>query len=107
MTRATTGLKHGLSIGYSANGYRPNVQSVGIDINMIMTLIIFHFEDDKMKKKVKYSEKDTRGKLFVDCSECNRGGNGSDKDKCSSGWKVKKGRQGGCFLGVLLADLET
>ena len=57
-------------------------------------------------KKAKYSEKDTKGKLFVDCSECERGGNGNDKDKCSSGWKVKKGNNGGCFMGDLLANLE-
>ena len=30
----------------------------------------------------KYSRTDTKGKLYVDCSECERGG--SDKDKCSS-----------------------
>ncbi len=56
--------------------------------------------------KAKYSEKDTKGKLFVDCSECERGGNGSDKDKCSSGWRHTKGRKGGCFIGTLLAGLE-
>ena len=49
----------------------------------------------------KYSRTDTKGKLYVDCSECERGGNGSDKDKCSCGWQVKRGRQGGCFLGTL------
>ena len=43
----------------------------------------------------KYSRTDTKGKLYVDCSECERGGNGSDKDKCSCGWQIKRGRQGG------------
>ena len=57
--------------------------------------------------KAKYSERDTRGMLFVDCSECDRGGNGSDKDKCSAGWKVKRGGNGGCFMGTLLAGIEA
>ena len=55
----------------------------------------------------KYSRTDTKGKLYVDCSECERGGNGSDKDKCSCGWQVKRGRQGGCFLGTLRAGLTV
>lgn len=33
---------------------------------------------------------DSEGKLWVSCNECDRGGNGSDKDKCSCGWKVKR-----------------
>jgi hypothetical protein len=49
-----------------------------------------------------YSEVDTRGKLSVDCSECERGGNGSAVDKCSCGWKVKKPHKGACFMGDLL-----
>jgi len=57
--------------------------------------------------KAKYSKKDTRGALQVDCSECERGGNGSDKDKCSCGWKIKKGNKGGCFCGTLLSNLEV
>jgi hypothetical protein len=55
----------------------------------------------------KYSRTDTKGKLYVDCSECERGVNGSDKDKCSCGWQVKRGRQGGCFLGTLRAGLTV
>jgi len=58
-------------------------------------------------KKAKYSEKDNSGKLFVDCSECDRGGNGSAKDKCASGWRHKKGRKGGCFMGTLMDGLEV
>lgn len=58
-------------------------------------------------KKAKYSSKDSRGMLCVDCSECERGGNGSDKDKCSCGWKVKKGKNGSCFAGTLMAGLEV
>lgn len=57
--------------------------------------------------KAKYSRLDTRGKLFVDCSECNRGGNGTDPEKCSCGWQVKKGKQGGCFAGDLIEGLEV
>lgn len=57
--------------------------------------------------KAKFSERDTRGMLFVDCSECDRGGNGTAVDKCASGWKHKKGRKGGCFMGTLLANLEV
>lgn len=57
-----------------------------------------------MAKKV-YSEYDTKGKLYVDCSECERGGNGSDKDKCSCGWRIKKGHKGGCFLGALIPGI--
>lgn len=56
-------------------------------------------------KKAKYSERDTKGKLFVDCSECERGGNGNDKDKCSAGWRIKKGKNGGCFVGQLINGL--
>jgi hypothetical protein len=39
--------------------------------------------------------------LYVDCTECERGINGADKDKCSAGWKQK--RPGlGCFCGTLI-----
>jgi len=55
--------------------------------------------------KAKYSEKDNRGKVCVDCSECDRGGNGKDPDKCSAGWRHKKGRQGACFAGKLIDGL--
>jgi len=33
---------------------------------------------------------DNKGKLFIDCSECDRGGNGTDKNKCSCGCHTKK-----------------
>lgn len=56
-------------------------------------------------KKAKHSEKDSRGHLNVDCSECTRGGNGQDKDKCSCGWQIKRGKQGSCFSGALLPGL--
>lgn len=57
-------------------------------------------------KKAKYSGKDSKGKIYIGCSECERGGNGSDIDKCSCGGKVKKGGHGMCFLGTLLSGLE-
>lgn len=57
--------------------------------------------------KVKYSERDSRGALYVDCTECNRGANGDDPDKCSAGYKHKKGNKGGCFLGTLIDGLTV
>lgn len=48
------------------------------------------------------SKRDNRGVLCVDCSECERGGNGSDPDKCSCGWKIKKPHKGSCFSGTLM-----
>ena len=60
---------------------------------------------DDSNRKVKFSKKDTRGHLYVDCSECNRGGNGLDKDKCSAGSKHKRGNKGGCFIGELIPGL--
>lgn len=48
------------------------------------------------------SFKDSKGMLWVACSECVRGGNGSDKDKCTCEWKCKKFNGMGCFSGVLM-----
>lgn len=39
-------------------------------------------------------------KDMVFCHECERGGNGSDPDKCSCGWKVKKKSYLGCYTGT-------
>lgn len=58
-------------------------------------------------KKAKYSLRDKKGKLYVDCSECERGGKGKDEDKCSAGWNIKRGKQGGCFLGVLREGIQV
>lgn len=58
------------------------------------------------KKFATYSELDSRGKPVIDCSECERGGNGSDKDKCSCGWQITTGGHGACFLGTLIEGLE-
>ena len=57
--------------------------------------------------KAKFSERDNRGALYVDCTECERGSNGSDKDKCSAGFRYKKGHRGGCYIGTLIAGLEA
>lgn len=53
---------------------------------------------------VVHSHKDSRGALWVACSECTRGGNG-DKS-CSSGGRHKRWNYLGCFLGVLLDGIE-
>jgi hypothetical protein len=58
-------------------------------------------------KTAKHSRTDANGGLFVDCSECERGGNGKAVDKCACGWQKKRGKQGGCFLGKLLYGLTV
>jgi len=58
------------------------------------------------KQLAQFSEYDTKGNLYVDCTECTRGRNGQDKDKCSAGFKHKRGNKGGCFLGELLPTLK-
>jgi hypothetical protein len=52
--------------------------------------------------KPKHSKPDSRGMMFIACSECDRGGNGDQS--CSSGWLIKRGGQekGACFSGSLL-----
>ena len=54
-----------------------------------------------------HSFKDKRGALWVACSECERGGNGNDPDKCSSGWRIKKYNKLGCFSGILMEKYKT
>lgn len=50
---------------------------------------------------------DTNGKKWTPCDECNRGGNGNDKDKCSSGWKVTEFKGLGCFMGsVIIGEIK-
>jgi len=50
---------------------------------------------------------DANGKLWVHCAECERGGNGSDKDKCSAGWQITSVEEpNGCFIGTLLEKLK-
>ena len=55
---------------------------------------------------IKHSYKDTKGKLWVACCECNRGGNGKDKDKCSAGWQTKRWNHLGCFMGTLIEGVN-
>lgn len=55
--------------------------------------------------KAKYSERDSRGKPYIACCECDRGGNGSDENKCSSGWRSKKWDYKACFMGTLISGL--
>lgn len=50
--------------------------------------------------KPKSSGLDNTGKMYFDCAECQRGGNG-DKD-CSAGANHKKIHKGMCFCGKLL-----
>jgi hypothetical protein len=54
-----------------------------------------------------HSYQDRRGAIWVACSECDRGGNGKDQDKCSSGWKVKKFNKAGCFSGILMEKYKA
>lgn len=56
-------------------------------------------------KKV-FSFYDNKGKLYVDCTECTRGYNGTDKDKCSAGHRCKKPQQGGCFIGTVMDSVD-
>lgn len=58
---------------------------------------------DIMLVIAKFSERDNRGKVVVDCIECKSGSKGDMS--CSSGAKVKKGHVGSCFSGELLDGL--
>ncbi len=37
---------------------------------------------------------------FTKCCDCDRGGNGNAKDKCSCGWKTTTDNKLGCYLGT-------
>ncbi len=54
--------------------------------------------------KCKFSEKDNKGNLSVDCTECKKGINGNKS--CASGARIKKGQLGSCFSGDLLEKFE-
>jgi hypothetical protein len=54
--------------------------------------------------KPNFSEKDSRGSIYIDCTECKRGFNG--EKSCSAGAKNKKGNVGGCFSGNLLEKYD-
>jgi hypothetical protein len=51
-----------------------------------------------------HSKKYDNGRLWVACCECQRGGNGSAKNKCSAGGYIKKWDKLGCWSGVLSPD---
>lgn len=53
-----------------------------------------------------HSYYDIKDRLMVACSECERGGNGNDKDKCSCGWKIRRGGRMGCFSGTLMQGVK-
>lgn len=38
--------------------------------------------------------------------ECERGGNGSDNNKCSCGFKTKRWNGMGCFIGTIMAKFK-
>lgn len=59
------------------------------------------------KGKKMYSCYDSKGKLWVDCTECERGKNGTDDSPCSSGYKVTKGNTCGCFAGTMIEGTTT
>lgn len=50
------------------------------------------------------SFEDKKGKLWVACCECDRGGNG--QADCSCGWKSKRWDMKGCFAGDLMEKYE-
>lgn len=50
--------------------------------------------------------KDSKGKLWVACSECHIGGNGLSSEKCACGWKCKKKNGLGCFCGEFIKTLK-
>lgn len=55
-----------------------------------------------------HSFTDTNGARWTACSECNRGGNGNDKDKCACGWQVTEWNGLGCFLGIaIIGDIAA
>ncbi|MBR4899742.1 MAG: hypothetical protein IKZ46_02295 [Victivallales bacterium] len=57
------------------------------------------------KRKKIYSFRDKNGVLFVNCAECERGGNGK-LHNCSCGWNIKGGHYGqGCCAGTLLENI--
>lgn len=61
-----------------------------------------------MNKNIpKSSFLDCKGKLYVDCAECECGGNGSFPNKCPDGWSKTKIRRGGCYKGILMEGFEN
>lgn len=55
-----------------------------------------------VERRVMHSFTDDAGKAWTACCECDRGGNGNAKDKCSCGWQCTKWNGLGCFLGTAI-----
>lgn len=54
-----------------------------------------------------HSFTDNKGRRWTACCECNRGGNGNDKDKCSCGWQCIEFNGLGCFMGTdIVGDIK-
>ncbi len=45
---------------------------------------------------------DINGGFWTACSECERGGNGSAKEKCTGGHRIKRFNGHGCCIGILM-----
>jgi len=57
-------------------------------------------------KYTKHSFKEGDVLAWIACCECERGGNGEAKDKCASGWTVKRFNGLGCYNGSLRKGLK-
>jgi len=55
-----------------------------------------------MKKAFKIPKKKRAEPVMIFCHECDRGGNGTDQEKCACGWHQKKVSKLGCFSGILI-----
>ena len=54
----------------------------------------------------RHSFEDEGGKKWTACCECERGGNGTAKDRCSCGWKSKRWNGLGCFSGTEIKETK-
>ena len=50
---------------------------------------------------------DRSKRLFIDCSECKKGGNGTEIKGCMIGHRIIKPREYGCFTGELLDTITS
>jgi hypothetical protein len=57
-------------------------------------------------KEAKFSGRESTGRQYIDCSECEGGGNGSDVHKCSSGLMHETGGKNKCYMGILMKGLK-
>jgi hypothetical protein len=50
---------------------------------------------------------DSKGRVFIDCAECDRGGNGTHRIACFHGKKIKRAGLGGCYRdGLIIPKLN-